>query len=455
MAIKPEKTHASNLEVFTQCSSLKQTINSAFNTKEKEKQRRMKLKFISQHLTRIIIVLVVLNTKLIVSQIHHAPITAQHLQQHHSYHGDFYKHHQTEEGNLQKDEEAASPQHNSYSERKTSNDHYSSHHHHHGQFHFNHLHLRELAESAKDPKNLRNGIYHDGAITFDLGLPNYEILNPHDPPEIITPDHPHYEEQLNHIKKTNNFTIEDFGVTPMPDTETISETTFFESDTTTDSTTITTTDIPETTATTKRFSSNQTKAATTKTTTPSPMKKFKNIKSDIEKHLSKTKEKLRILNMYELDLKNIKSKISSTPSANNVTEFKFVIRKNIKQRPAPFRVSHTNSFNYFKQQNQKDFSDKTSAKIPVPPLETDSKIMKSFYGQSVLLPANRLHNPSYTYGVGNVLTSTPYHRHFTYSNNYLPSPNQGNYGALHNNDGLYHWLSSTERTLTATKELIK
>lgn len=176
-------------------------------------------------------------------------------------------------------------------------------------YHFD-LHLKELTESAKNPENLKNGIYQNGAVTYDLGLPHYEILNPHDPPEIITSDHPHYHQHLNHIQKTNNFTLEDFDVTSMPSSDSAADTA------------ATTTELPETTTTSSVL-----------TTTLS--KDCESIKNKIDKELSTTKDKIQ-----KIDEQN-KFSTSSQKKLQNDVKFVIVGKKDNlrrKLRPSPFRV---------------------------------------------------------------------------------------------------------------------
>ncbi|XP_054743378.1 uncharacterized protein LOC129248006 [Anastrepha obliqua] len=50
-------------------------------------------------------------------------------------------------------------------------------------------------------KDLRNEVQQGDAVTFELGTPQYQILNPDEPPEIITSDQPGYYESLQRYEK--------------------------------------------------------------------------------------------------------------------------------------------------------------------------------------------------------------------------------------------------------------
>lgn len=424
----------------------------------------MKFKFISSRLTKIICAFVYFNSNLILSLSYHMPQASKHLQHYPHYrhpHHRFQRQHETV--HFQNNEAFLAKESKSlgygtrYSNKPIISD-YCPHHHHHAQqkqqYYFSDARLNELTESAKDPKNLRNGIYHDGAVTYDLGLPNYEILNPYDAPEIITSDHPHYHEQLNQIERANSFAIEDFGVTSIPDSDTISETTTLVNATTATSVDdVITTELPETTTRNKQLS------ATAKTsTTPSTMETFNiSIKNDIEKHLSETKEKLRILH-DQLDLKNREHKIFPSP---NVTDLKFVIvRKHDdqlkKQKPTPFRIHKPQILSKFHSPlsfPQEFRANKPKADDNYAKKSADSKFAKSFYGQSVLLPAEHVRFPYYIHRFRNALHPPAYY------NQHIAYPSYSNQHTIHSPESadrqnhLYSYISSPSLSEAAESDL--
>ncbi|KAH8285766.1 hypothetical protein KR018_002532, partial [Drosophila ironensis] len=56
--------------------------------------------------------------------------------------------------------------------------------------------LRQYGYTAQ---HLKNRVEHGEYTTFELGTPNYRILNPEDEPEYITADQPHYQEMLRQL----------------------------------------------------------------------------------------------------------------------------------------------------------------------------------------------------------------------------------------------------------------
>lgn len=182
-----------------------------------------------------------------------------------------------------------------------------------------------LRESAKDPRNLRNGVYQQGAVTYDLGAPHYEILNPHDEPEIITSDQPQYHQHLNELQQSQNYTLEDFGVTAAtPATPTTTEsivnpTTYYRGEA----------DDAEGENTTTEAS----------LSLSGPSKDLKIMQQSIEKELSRTKEKLELLS-EQIKTKCQKNKIYTSRTKGEEVSF-VVSRKKGKQQtkphPAAFR----------------------------------------------------------------------------------------------------------------------
>ncbi|XP_017858800.1 PREDICTED: uncharacterized protein LOC108610929 [Drosophila arizonae] len=55
-----------------------------------------------------------------------------------------------------------------------------------------------------DASELRNKMHQGDATTYELGTPNYQILNPEDEPEYITADQPHYQEMLRRLTSSSN-----------------------------------------------------------------------------------------------------------------------------------------------------------------------------------------------------------------------------------------------------------
>lgn len=221
------------------------------------------------------------------------------------------------------------------------------------QNHFHHLDESYLRESAKDPKNLRNGVYQPGAMTYDLGMPQYEVLNPHDPPEIITSDQPHYHTHLLQLQQSQNFTLEDFGVTT---TSSPSESTH----TTTEDHQEPQPDLDleqETTTTTENPT----------TTTTSSSKELKVMQQRIEKELSKTKEKLQKLS-EQIKNKCEKNKAYTSRSKANAADYTVSRKKDNdkkKTKPSPFKpvTPHPPSYNgdYQLKSGRPQVNDKSSS----------------------------------------------------------------------------------------------
>ncbi|KAH8263206.1 hypothetical protein KR044_005956 [Drosophila immigrans] len=63
-----------------------------------------------------------------------------------------------------------------------------------------------LQQYGWDTKELKNKVQHGDVTTFELGTPNYQILNPEDEPEFITEDQPHYREMLRRLTSSSNGT---------------------------------------------------------------------------------------------------------------------------------------------------------------------------------------------------------------------------------------------------------
>lgn len=66
--------------------------------------------------------------------------------------------------------------------------------------------MAPLQQYGWDTSELKNKIQHGDVTTFELGTPNYEILNPEDEPEFITEDQPHYKEMLRRLTSSANAT---------------------------------------------------------------------------------------------------------------------------------------------------------------------------------------------------------------------------------------------------------
>ncbi|XP_016976818.1 uncharacterized protein LOC108042859 [Drosophila rhopaloa] len=59
--------------------------------------------------------------------------------------------------------------------------------------------MAPLKQYGYTAKHLKNKVEHGEFTTFELGTPNYQILNPQDEPEYITADQPHYQEMLKRL----------------------------------------------------------------------------------------------------------------------------------------------------------------------------------------------------------------------------------------------------------------
>ncbi|XP_020799223.1 uncharacterized protein LOC110177047 [Drosophila serrata] len=59
--------------------------------------------------------------------------------------------------------------------------------------------MAPLKQYGYTAKHLKNKVEHGEFTTFELGTPNYKILNPEDEPEYITADQPHYQEMLRRL----------------------------------------------------------------------------------------------------------------------------------------------------------------------------------------------------------------------------------------------------------------
>ncbi|KAH8237557.1 hypothetical protein KR038_009194, partial [Drosophila bunnanda] len=59
--------------------------------------------------------------------------------------------------------------------------------------------MAQLKQYGYSAKHLKNKVEHGEFTTFELGTPNYKILNPEDEPEYITADQPHYQEMLRRL----------------------------------------------------------------------------------------------------------------------------------------------------------------------------------------------------------------------------------------------------------------
>ncbi|XP_017105303.2 uncharacterized protein [Drosophila bipectinata] len=61
--------------------------------------------------------------------------------------------------------------------------------------------LRQYGYTAQ---HLKNKVEHGEFTTFELGSPNYQILNPEAEPEYITADQPHYQDMLRRLTSGQN-----------------------------------------------------------------------------------------------------------------------------------------------------------------------------------------------------------------------------------------------------------
>ncbi|KAH8412399.1 hypothetical protein KR009_001806 [Drosophila setifemur] len=59
--------------------------------------------------------------------------------------------------------------------------------------------MAPLKQYGYTAEHLKNKVEHGEFTTFELGTPNYRILNPEDEPEYITADQPHYQEMLRRL----------------------------------------------------------------------------------------------------------------------------------------------------------------------------------------------------------------------------------------------------------------
>lgn len=57
-----------------------------------------------------------------------------------------------------------------------------------------------------ETKEVKNQVQNGEVTTYELGKPNYQILNPEDQPEFITEDQPHYQEWLRRLTSNGNAT---------------------------------------------------------------------------------------------------------------------------------------------------------------------------------------------------------------------------------------------------------
>lgn len=64
--------------------------------------------------------------------------------------------------------------------------------------------VAQLKQYGYTAKHLRNKVEHGEFTTFELGSPNYKILNPEDEPEYITADQPHYQEMLRRLTSSQS-----------------------------------------------------------------------------------------------------------------------------------------------------------------------------------------------------------------------------------------------------------
>ncbi|XP_017120609.1 uncharacterized protein LOC108141651 [Drosophila elegans] len=66
--------------------------------------------------------------------------------------------------------------------------------------------MAPLKQYGYTAKHLKNKVEHGDFTTFELGTPNYQILNPQDEPEYITADQPHYQEMLKRLTSAQSGT---------------------------------------------------------------------------------------------------------------------------------------------------------------------------------------------------------------------------------------------------------
>ncbi|XP_016995957.2 uncharacterized protein [Drosophila takahashii] len=66
--------------------------------------------------------------------------------------------------------------------------------------------MAPLQQYGYTAKHLKNKVEHGEFTTFELGTPNYQILNPEDEPEYITADQPHYQEMLKRLTSAQSGT---------------------------------------------------------------------------------------------------------------------------------------------------------------------------------------------------------------------------------------------------------
>ncbi|XP_034670036.1 uncharacterized protein LOC117902626 [Drosophila subobscura] len=66
--------------------------------------------------------------------------------------------------------------------------------------------MAPLKQYGWSASQLKNKVEHGDFTTFELGTPNYQILNPEDEPEYITADQPHYQEMLRRLTSAQSGT---------------------------------------------------------------------------------------------------------------------------------------------------------------------------------------------------------------------------------------------------------
>ncbi|XP_068140966.1 uncharacterized protein [Drosophila tropicalis] len=66
--------------------------------------------------------------------------------------------------------------------------------------------MAPLKQYGWSAEHLKNKVEHGDVTTFELGTPNYQILNPEDEPEYITADQPHYQQMLKELTSGQNGT---------------------------------------------------------------------------------------------------------------------------------------------------------------------------------------------------------------------------------------------------------
>ncbi|XP_030377167.1 uncharacterized protein LOC115626056 [Scaptodrosophila lebanonensis] len=64
--------------------------------------------------------------------------------------------------------------------------------------------MKPLQQYGWNENHLKNKMEHGDVTTFELGTPNYQILNPEDEPEFITEDQPQYQEMLKRLTANNS-----------------------------------------------------------------------------------------------------------------------------------------------------------------------------------------------------------------------------------------------------------